>query len=62
MKSTSKLLSAIALGAAMAQPIHAQTAAAKPAQVMDVEGMSKLVKVTAVVQAVDQKRRTASSR
>jgi hypothetical protein len=60
MKSTHKLLSAMALGAAMTLPVHAQTPAAKPVQVMDVEGMSKLVNVTAVVQAVDQKNRVVT--
>ena len=60
MNRTAILLSAIALGVAMTGPAHAQTSAAKPAQVMDVEGMSKLVKVTAIVQAVDQKNRVVT--
>lgn len=60
MTSTRKLVGAIALGAAMSLPVHAQTPAAKPAQVMDIEGMSKLVKVTAVVQAVDQQNRVVT--
>lgn len=60
MTSTRKLVGAIALGAAMSLSVHAQTPAAKPAQVMDIEGMSKLVKVTAVVQAVDQQNRVVT--
>ena len=49
-------LGAMALGIALSMPVQAQQPAAKP-QVMDAEAMSKLVKVTAVVDAVDQKNR-----
>lgn len=60
MNSTRKLLGALGLGAAMILPVYAQTAATKPTKVMDAEGVTKLVRVTAVVQAVDQKNRVVT--
>jgi len=59
MKSLVKragVLSAIALGVAMTAPAQAQQPA-KPPKMMDVDAMAKLVKVTAVVDAVDLKNR-----
>lgn len=51
------VLGAIALGLAVAMPVYAQQPAAKAPMVKDAEAMMKLVKVTAIVQAVDQKNR-----
>ncbi len=51
------VLGTIALGLAVAMPVHAQQPAAKAPMVKDAEAMMKLVKVTAIVQAVDQKNR-----
>jgi hypothetical protein len=57
MKKHVPLLSAIALGLAVAMPAYAQQPAAKAPMVKDAEAVMNLVKVTALVQAVDQKNR-----
>ena len=57
MKKHVPLLSAIALGLAVAMPAYAQQPAAKAPMVKDAEAVMNLVKVTAIVQAVDQKNR-----
>jgi hypothetical protein len=57
---TKRSLAAVAAAVAaftFAWPAQAQTSAAKPAQVMDLEGKMSLTKVTAVVAAIDQKNR-----
>jgi hypothetical protein len=57
MRKPSLVLGAVAVGLALAMPGYAQQPAAKAPMVKDAEAMMNLVKVTAIVQAVDQKNR-----
>jgi len=57
MNKHSPVLGAIALGLALAMPAYAQQPAAKAPVIKDAEAVMKAVKVTALVQAVDQKNR-----
>jgi hypothetical protein len=57
MRKANSVLGAVAVGLALAIPGYAQQSAAKAPMVKDAEAMMNLVKVTAIVQAVDQKNR-----